>query len=176
MNSATQTFPIKSPPRSTTVSLWAIVAAMIGLMIYFITMIDGMGWLLGSIFLPLIGVLIIVVFSTRKTRFAISPKGLDITGGWVGQSLSWSELDTGNARIVQFSAEPGLKPKWKTVGLAMPGCCTGWFRLYDKSKALLFLTDKNEAVYVPTRKDYSVLLSSADNAKLLQALKERGSH
>lgn len=172
MQSVVQIFQIKAPPRSTTVCLWAIVAALLGLMVYFIAMIEGMGWLMGSIFLPIIAVLIIVVVSTRNTRFAISHKGLDITGGWVGQSLSWSELDANNARVVKFSAEPNLKPKWKTVGLAMPGCCAGWFRLYDKSKALIFLTDKEEAVFVPTRKDFSVLLSSADNVKFLQALQQ----
>ncbi len=124
-------------------------------------------------FLPILIIVVVVVMATRKTRFKLSSKGLEISGGWVGQSLAWNELDTANARLVQFSAEPGLKPKWKTVGLAMPGCCAGWFRLYNKNKALVFLTDKNEAVYLPTRKDFSVLLSSTDNVAFLNALKER---
>jgi hypothetical protein len=173
-NSSVQTFPIKPPPRSTMICLWVILTFMAVVMVCFMQMVGGMGWLFGSIFLPIMLVLTIVVLSTRNTRFKISHNGLDITGGWVGQSLSWNELDTSNARMVKFSAEPSLKPKWKTVGLAMPGCCAGWFRLYDKSKALVFLTDEDEAIYLPTRKDFSVLLSAKDNSALLQALQQGG--
>ncbi|MEO6181844.1 MAG: PH domain-containing protein, partial [Verrucomicrobiota bacterium] len=78
------------------------------------------------------------------------------------------------ARIVSFEAEPGLKPKWKTCGTALPGYGAGWFRLYNKSKALIFLSDKKEAVYIPTRKDFSVLLSAENNPVLLEALQQRG--
>lgn len=172
INSKVQIFPIKPPPRSTMVFAWAVVAGLIGLMIYFMKMIEGMGWLMGSIFLPIIVVFIIVAMATKKTRFEISNKGLDISGDWCGETLSWRDLDVATARIVQFNDEPGFKPKWKTAGLAMPGYCSGWFRLHNKTKALIFLTDKNEAVLVPTRKDYSVLLSSTDNSGLLEALQQ----
>jgi hypothetical protein len=174
MTSTVQTFAIKPPPRSTMIFTWGVVAFLFVLMVYFIKMVPEMPALFISTFLPLIVIFGIVAMATRKTRFEISNTGLKITGGWCGQSLSWSELDIANARLVQFSAEPGLKPKWKTAGLAMPGCCAGWFRLYNKSKALIILTDKNEALYLPTRKDFSVLLSSSDNPALLQALQRGG--
>lgn len=128
---------------------------------------------MGSIFLPIIVVFIIGAMATKKTRFVISNKGLEISGDRCGETLSWRDLDVANARIVRFSAEPGFKPKWKTMGLAMPGYCSGWFRLHNKTKALIFLTDKNEAVLVPTGKKYSVLLSSNDNPGLLEALRQR---
>lgn len=44
INSKVQIFPIKPPPRSTMVFAWAVVAGLIGLMIYFMKMIEGMGW------------------------------------------------------------------------------------------------------------------------------------
>jgi hypothetical protein len=174
MNLNTQIFPIKPPPRSTMFFAWGVVAFLFGILFYFTTMIDGMAWLFASIFLPIIVVFIIVAMATRKTQFEISNKGLEITGDWCGDTLAWRDMDIPHARIVQFDAEPGLKPKWKTAGLAMPGYCSGWFRLYDKSKALIFLTDKKEAIYLPTRKDFCVLLSSTDNSALLQTLQQFG--
>lgn len=122
----------------------------------------------------ILALFILLAVSIRKTRFEISGKGLRIRGDMWGRTLSWTELDVAGARIVSFDAEPGLKPKWKTCGTALPGYASGWFRLYNKSKALIFLSDKKEAVYIPTRKNFCVLLSSADNSALLQALQQAG--
>lgn len=169
-----QTFAIKPPPRSTKIFMWSVLGFLVAMMCVFIQAVPGMPALFIATFLPIIVIFAVVAMATRNTRFNISSKGLEITGGWCGQSLAWSELDVANARLVRFTAEPGLKPKWKTMGLAMPGCSAGWFRLYNKSKALIFLTDKNEAIYLPTRKEFSVLLSSTDNPALLEALKQFG--
>jgi hypothetical protein len=122
----------------------------------------------------ILALFILLAVSIRKTRFEISGKGLRIRGDMWGRTFSWAELNVANARIVLLDAEPGLKPKWKTCGTALPGYASGWFRLYNKSKALVFLSDKKEAVYIPTRKDFCVLLSSEDNAGLLQALQQAG--
>lgn len=171
MESERKIFPIKPAPPSTMVFVWIVMVVLVGMMVYFMMMIDGMAWLFLSTFLPIIAIFGIVAMSTRKTRFEITRNGLEITGDWAGETVSWRDLDVAHARIVRFESEPQLKPKWKTVGLAMPGYCSGWFRLYDKSKALIYLTSKEEAVYVPTRKDYSILMSASDNPGFLQALK-----
>jgi phosphosulfolactate phosphohydrolase-like enzyme len=38
----------------------------------------------------------------------------------------------------------------------------GWFKLKNKEKALVFVTDKSHIVYVPTTKGYSVMMSVLD--------------
>jgi hypothetical protein len=52
----------------------------------------------------------------------------------------------------------------------MPGYQSGWFRLKNGEKALLYLTDRSRAVYVPTTAGYSVLLSPDDPDGFLKAL------
>lgn len=167
-----QTFPIKSPPRSASVICGAVAIIPIG---SFFIMLQATPQVMGlNVFLNG-GILAVIIFlgvSIRKTRFEISGKGLRIRGDMWGRTLTWSDLDVAKARIVSFEAEPGLKPKWKTCGTGLPGYAAGWFRLYDKSKALIFLSDKKEAVCVPTRKDFVLLLSAENNSALLKALKE----
>lgn len=148
---------------------WSVMVFLLAIMLVFMKMTE-MGWLIASSFAPIIVVFGIIVFASRKTCFELSPKGLEITGDWCGESFAWHELDVASARIVRFRDEPGLRPKWKTAGLAMPGYASGSFRLYNKSRALIFLTDKNEAIYLPTRKEYGVLLSATNNPEMLAAL------
>ena len=174
MNSNARIFPIKPPPRSALVICAALAIIPIG---DFFILRGIIPHLLGLNLLLNGGILALIVWlmvSLWRTRFEISEKGLRIRGDMWGQTLSWTDLDAANARMVSFDAEPGLNPKWKTCGTALPGYASGWFRLHNKSKALVFLTDKKEAVLIPTRKDYSVLLSSTGNAAFLQALQAGG--
>lgn len=167
-------YSLKSPPVSTFVICAALAIIPIG---DFFIMMRVAPQLMGlNVFLNagILAVIIFITLSIRKTRFEISQKGLRIRGDMFGQTINWTELDVANAKIISFEAEPGFKPKWRTCGIALPGYGSGWFRLHNKSKALIFLSDKKEAVYIPTRKDFSVLLSSTDNAGLLHALRQGG--
>jgi hypothetical protein len=74
------------------------------------------------------------------------------------------------ARRVSLEADSELAPRRRTMGTGMPGYQAGWFRLKNGEKALLYLTDRSRAVYVPTTEGYSVLLSPADPDSFLQAL------
>jgi hypothetical protein len=174
MISAAQTFPMKSPPRSASVICAAVAIIPIGDFFILKGIIPHMLWLNLLLNGGILALIIWLMMSLRKTRFEVSEKGLRIRGDMWGRTLSWSELDVAKARIVSFDSEPGLRPKWKTCGTALPGYGSGWFRLHDKSKALIFLSDKTEAVLIPTRKDFLVLLSPADNTKFLQALQQSG--
>jgi hypothetical protein len=174
MKNSVQTFAIKPAPRSATIFTAGLCLFFVADMFWLIKSVPGHAAIHVPIHLLIIGAMIYVATSMRKTRFEISSDGLRIHGDMFGQSLTWRDLDITNARIVQFQTEPGLKPKWKTMGTALPGYSAGWFRLYNKSKALVFLTDRTESVLIPTRKDFSVLLSSENNPALLEALKQGG--
>ena len=60
-------------------------------------------------------------------------------------------------------------------GTGLPGYQAGWFRLRNGEKALVYLTDRGRAVYVPTTAGYSVLLSPAEPDAFLAALRPIGS-
>ena len=61
----------------------------------------------------------------------------------------------------------------RRMGTGLPGYQAGWFRLRGGEKALLYLTDRSKAVYIPTTNDYSLLLSPADPDGFLETLREQ---
>lgn len=60
------------------------------------------------------------------------------------------------------------------MGTGLPGYQSGWFRLANGERALLYLTDRSKAVHVPTTLGYSLLLSPDDPDAFLSALKALG--
>lgn len=115
--------------------------------------------------LPLIvivGTFAIVGLSVKGSRtatFEIHAGGLRLRGDLYGRQLPASQLRGGAARVVDLDHERSLRPRSKTIGTAIPGYRSGWFKLANGEKALVYLTDMRRAVYVPTDAGYSLLLS-----------------
>jgi hypothetical protein len=106
-----------------------------------------------------IALLAVTMRASRTATFEVSAEGLRLRGDLYGRKLAASKLRGGAARIVDVDRDPGLRPRSRTAGTALPGYRAGWFRLANGEKALLYLTDPHRAVYVPTREGYSLLLS-----------------
>ena len=132
-------------------------------------------WLVPALMVVvLVPVLILVGVSlrgSRAARFEVSPTGLRLEGDLYGRTIPAGQLRTRDARRVDFAADPALAPKLRTMGTGLPGYQAGWFRLKNGEKALLYLTDRSRAVYVPTTAGYSVLLSPADPDGFIAAIR-----
>ena len=126
--------------------------------------------------LLLLGVFVLVMLSfrgARASRFEVTAYGLQIRGDLYGRTIPIRELRLESARRVDFSAEPHLLPGFRRMGTGMPGYQAGWFRLRSGEKALLYLTDRSKAVYIPTTNDYSLLLSPGDPDGFLETLRQQ---
>lgn len=133
-------------------------------------------WFFIPITALLVGVIVMLALSLRgahASRFEVSADSLRLRGDLYGRTIPRSALQLDLARRVDFALEPGLLPKWKRVGTGLPGYQSGWFRLRNGEKALLYLTDRSKAVYIPTSSGYSLLLSPVDPDGLLRALRDR---
>lgn len=75
--------------------------------------------------------------------------------------------------MVDLRLEPSRKPASRTMGTGLPGYAAGGFRLGNGEKALLYLTDRTRAVYVPTHDGYSVLLNPHDPERMADELRDR---
>ncbi len=80
--------------------------------------------------------------------------------------------DITEAHRVDLEREPGLKPKWKLCGTALPGFQSGWFTLQGGGRGYLFLTGSPDAVCVTLRSGLRVLLNADEPEVLLGALHE----
>jgi hypothetical protein len=74
--------------------------------------------------------------------------------------------------LVDLDADSTLRPVRRTNGIGLPGLSEGWFRLANGEKALMFVTDRDGVVYIPTRDGYSVLLSTVTPDEFLESLAE----
>jgi hypothetical protein len=123
----------------------------------------------------LLGFLVFVFGSSflgaRQSRFIVSSEGLRISGDVYGRLIPARELRVEEARVVDLSSEAQLRPARRTFGTGMPGYSAGWFTLQNGEKALVYLTDRRRAVYVPTSAGYSVLLSPRDPDQFVRSLK-----
>ena len=135
-------------------------------------------WLLIPVTVLLLGVLIggvgLLATSVRgahASRFEIAGDGLRLVGDLYGRVVPKRDIRLNGARRVDLAREAGLQPKWRRIGTALPGYQAGWFRLRNGEKALLYLTDRTRAVYIPTTAGYSLLLSPADPDGFLARLR-----
>ncbi len=115
-----------------------------------------------------IGLFAFIGYSARNTRFEVSEQGLRIRGAIYGRFIPKEAIDTQNIQIINLNIQEQYKPGTRTNGTSLPGYAEGWFKLKNKEKALLFVTDRSSVVYVPTDKGYSVLLSVSQPEEFLQ--------
>jgi hypothetical protein len=131
-------------------------------------------WVIGlmpiAILVIVIGVLGASVKGARMSRFEVSTDGLRLRGDWYGRLIPADHLLPGQARKIDFTETPELRPTRKSMGTSFWGYQAGWFRLQNGDRALLYLTDRSKAVYVPTTDGYGVLLSPSEPDKFLATL------
>ena len=170
----TAVVPIKKPRWSAPVITCAVILTfVVG------NVVIAMRHAHGPMTIPIIGclfvaaILAVVLVGMAKTRFEVSDQGFRIRGDMWGRSFSWTDLDVANVRVININEEPGYKPFLRTCGTGLPGYSAGWFRLRNKTKALVFMTAR-EVVFIPTRKNFAVLVSSENNSALLKLIQECG--
>jgi hypothetical protein len=132
--------------------------------------------LLGGVCLLLAAVmatLLWVAYSSRHSRVTIEADRLRLTGDLWGRSLPLAALDLERAQILDLSRAREQRPVGRRLGTGLPGYASGWFRLANGEKALLYLTDWRRVAYLPTTEGYSLLLSVEDPQALLAALARR---
>jgi|SRR5687768_13473806 len=129
---------------------------------------------LAPVILVLVGTGVLLGLSikgSRSSTFELSPDGLRLRGDLYGRRVAASELRGGAARVVDLQQERALRPTRRMMGTAVPGYRSGWFRLANGEKALLYVTDPRQVMHVPTRAGYSLLLSVDRAAEFVERLR-----
>ena len=111
-------------------------------------------------------------YSMQHTSFEVSADGVKINGDLYGRTIPLNKLRLDKAKIYNMAEDRDHGLSWRTNGIGMPGYASGWFRLKNGEKALVFLTTRQRVLYVPTSDDYALVVSPKDTDALLQALRE----
>jgi hypothetical protein len=117
--------------------------------------------------------LLITAVGSQRSSFRVTDDQLQLRGDLYRRSIPLDRLVLDSARVVNLQAEPSLQPRRRTVGTAAPGYLSGWFRLRNREKALLYLTARDRVLYAPTRDGYSLLLSVDRPDEMLNDLRAR---
>lgn len=121
-----------------------------------------------------LGLLVLTAYGSQRARVELDAAGLRFHGDAYGRMIPWSAINGTQARLVDLTHEPALRPTSRRLGTAVPGYRAGWFRLASGERALLYLTDSHRAVYLPTTLGYAVLLSPQTPERFLAELRRRG--
>jgi len=105
----------------------------------------------------------------QASTFELSDEGLHLRGDVYGRLVPANELRAAEAARVDISRGP-FRLTVRTIGTAMPGYRSGWFRLANGEKALVYVTDTRRVVHVPTTAGYSLLLSVSDADECVERL------
>ena len=112
-----------------------------------------------------------MINGAARAEIALRNGMLVVRGGVYGRDIPLAAVDALGALPVDLGRAGPKSLKWRTNGVGLPGLAAGWFRLTDGEKALVFVTDKTRAVYVPTVLGYGVVISPGDPDRFLEALR-----
>lgn len=121
--------------------------------------------------IPVALAIVLIAWGVQRRRAVLDGDLLTITAGFNSARVRVAELELAAARIVDLADAPKLRPLLKTFGTAMPGYSAGHFRLRDRSRGFLLLTDRRKVLALPERSGRTLLLSLERPQALLDALR-----
>ncbi len=113
-----------------------------------------------------------LAFSMKHIRCEVDSRGMRIRGGLYSRFIRSESVDIEGVRVLDLKRDIDFQPKIRKSGIGMPGLKQGWFRLRNKKKALLFVTDSSKVVYVPTIEGYSFLFSTPEPEKFAEYVRK----
>jgi hypothetical protein len=103
----------------------------------------------------------------------VGEEELTLKGPLYGRTLKLPELKGEEIRRVDLNGEDEFKGYKRTNGIGLPGLRLGWFGVPNRKKLLLFVTDFEKTVLIPTWKTYDLVVSVEEPEKLIRHLQER---
>ena len=113
---------------------------------------------------------LVIAYSSQQVKFEINEQQLSITGDLYGRTIPLTSLVIDKAKVIKLEKSSPYQPRWRTNGIGLPGYQSGWFKLKNGEKALLFVTEYNQVVYLPTVEGYSLLISVKQPRELLNTI------
>jgi hypothetical protein len=122
-------------------------------------------------------ILLIVYIYSKYARYEITTNSLRLYGLY-GKNINKEFIIKDGIRIINLNEKSDYVPYLRTNAIGFPRYYEGWFRLKNREKALVLIRGKTKkAVYIPTRKDFSIVLGTNDPEGLVKSINEtNGDH
>ncbi|MBE9045221.1 hypothetical protein IQ255_12585 [Pleurocapsales cyanobacterium LEGE 10410] len=109
-------------------------------------------------------------YSSLNSRVELKSDRLQLVGDFWGRTIPLESLKVSEAQILDLNRRSEYSLKRRTLGTGLPGYSSGWFRLHNGDKALVYLTRNERIVYLPTSLGYALLLSVEKPEQFINAL------
>ena len=126
--------------------------------------------IIGIILSFVLAILAYTAYSCRHSRVELESNQLRLVGDFWGRTIPLELIDLSEARILDLDRRSEYSLKRRTLGTGLPGYASGWFRLRNGEKALVYLTRREQVVYLPTSLGYSLLLSVGEPERFIERL------
>ena len=132
-------------------------------------------------FIAVAGVILAIVlialaytaYSSRNSRVEIGNDRIRLVGDFWGREIPFQLINIADARILDLHKKSDLAPRRRTFGTGLPGYASGWFKLRNGEKALVYLSRSTDVAYIPTTDGYSLLLSVDNPHMFIDTLERR---
>ncbi|HMB57387.1 MAG TPA: PH domain-containing protein [Arenimonas sp.] len=112
-----------------------------------------------------------LAWTMHRRTIQVSDQGIVVRRFPWPRMIKLAELDLAQAGIVNLDERLELQPIFKIAGSALPGYRSGLFRLRDRRRATVLLTDWKRVLVLPKRDGSVILLSPQRPDALLEALR-----
>lgn len=124
------------------------------------------------LFLPVLPLpAVVIAILIRRRRVEIEAGELRVHAGMYSRRIAPGELDLADARIIDLRERTELRPVLKLMATRLPGLKLGHFRLRDRSRAFVLLTDPSRVLVLNERSGRRLLVSVDKPQALLEALR-----
>lgn len=146
---------------------FAFAAAAIGVLVVMLRGDYKVAWVFPIMLLAMA----LIAFALRRRRVSLDQGVLTVAAGFNTHRIAVAEIDLDGARIVDLREHTDLKPMLQVMGTGLPGYAAGHFRLRNRNKAFVLLTDRTRVLMLPEKSGSKLLLSLQQPQALLDALR-----
>jgi hypothetical protein len=101
-----------------------------------------------------------IVYAMQHSSISLKDGNVVIRSFLYGRTIPIAAILTDEAGAININQNTDYAISMRTNGIGLPGFRSGWMKLKNGKKALVFLTDKENVLLLPT-KDFVVLFSTA---------------
>jgi len=119
----------------------------------------------------LIGLIIGFIFSMKHTSISIKNNEVIIKTFLYGRTIPISEILINEIRTINLNQNNDYNISIRTNGIGLPNLYLGWMKLKNGKKALVYLTDKENVLLMPT-KDFIILFSMQRTEEFIKKIND----
>lgn len=129
---------------------------------------DIIMYILG-LFVIFLGIFIFVLMITSKHySLEVSDQSIMIKSLFYNTNISLSDIEIDKIQKINLN-ESKIKINARLNGIGLPGLLVGWFSS-SEGRLKLYVSDKTEVIYLPTKLNYSVLFSTKKADQLVNEI------